>query len=99
MLDEINLQTIKLMKMFTLTFVYNGTAYSALVHEKYLTDGKQYRITVMNGDLEQLLFGNNILIEKDGKLCPVNDAKEENKNLIKQIINSLNKSLLSSAVY
>ena len=52
------------MKMFTIPFEYNGKQFSALVHEKHLQDGKQYRVTIMNGELEQLLYGNNILIKK-----------------------------------
>jgi hypothetical protein len=85
--------------MFTLPFKYNGSNYSALVHEKYLVNGKQYRITVMNGDLEKLMFGNNILIEKDGIICPGNAPNPDNEELISQIINSLTDCLVCSAVY
>lgn len=43
----------------------------------------------MNGELEKLLFGNNILIERSGKiLCP-NPPRAENETLVKQIIQSL----------
>ena len=75
--------------MITLSFNYNGNKYSALILEKFLEDRKEYRVTIMNGDLEKLLFGNNILIERAGKiLCP-NPPRPENETLVKQIIQSL----------
>jgi hypothetical protein len=85
--------------MFTLPFEYNGSNYSALVHEKYLANGKQYRITIMNGELEQLLFGNHILIEKDGLICPGTTPKPENEKLILQLIHNLKECMDCSAVY
>jgi hypothetical protein len=85
--------------MFTLPFVYNGKKYAALVDETFLNVGKEYRLTIMNGELEALLYGNHILVEKDNKICCYNSPKEENEQLVLQLINSLNDYLISSAVF
>jgi len=75
--------------MITLSFQYNGNNYSALVIEKFLDNRKEYRVTVMNGELEKLLFGNHILVERSGNiLCP-NSPKPENETLVTQIIHAL----------
>lgn len=85
--------------MFTISFNYDGNTYSALVHEKYSLNAKQYRITIMNGELEQLLFGNHILIEKDGNICPCKPPNSENAKLISEVIKSLNEYLVYSAIF
>ena len=85
--------------MFTLPFEYNGKNYSALVQEKFLENGKEYRLTIMNGELESLLFGNHILVERNGTLSCCTEARQENEQLVLQLINSLNEYLVYSAVY
>jgi hypothetical protein len=69
------------MNMDTITsveFVYKSDIYYALIRTKNRGDKKHHFITIMNGNLERLLYGNHIVIEEDGVLQserPVNDEE------------------------
>lgn len=55
--------------MFSIRFNYRKSAYEALIRVvKEKGNKKEYRITVMNGELEMLLYGHHMLKEEDGKL-------------------------------
>jgi hypothetical protein len=55
--------------MFSISFNYRESQYEALIRVVKEKDNKrQYRITVMNGELEVLLYGHHLLMENDGKL-------------------------------
>jgi hypothetical protein len=55
--------------MFSITFNYRKSQYEALVRVVKQKDNfKKYRITIMNGELEVLLFGHHFFSEEDGKL-------------------------------
>ncbi|PZR24000.1 MAG: hypothetical protein DI535_22930 [Citrobacter freundii] len=55
--------------MFSIRFNYRKSAYEALIRVvKDKGSRKEYRITVMNGELEMLLYGHHVLTEEDGKL-------------------------------
>lgn len=55
--------------MFSVTFNYRKSQYEALIRVvKQKENRKQYRITVMNGELEVLLYGHHFFNEEDGKL-------------------------------
>lgn len=51
--------------MFVFSFHYNNSSYKAIANLWKNRNG-YYRITVMNGDLERLLFGNNIVSLHEG---------------------------------
>lgn len=51
--------------MFVFSFHYNNSTYKAIAN-KWKESNGYYRITVMNGDLERLLFGNNIVSPEEG---------------------------------
>lgn len=51
--------------MFVFNFHYNNNSYKAIANIWKSSNG-YYRITVMNGDLERLLFGNNIVSPDEG---------------------------------
>lgn len=54
--------------MFSIRFNYRKSAYEALIRVvKEKDNKKEYRITVMNGELEMLLYGHHMLKEEDGK--------------------------------
>jgi len=56
-------------KMFSISFNYRKSQYEALIRViKEKDDRREYRITVMNGELEVLLFGHHMLIEENGRL-------------------------------
>lgn len=86
------------MKIATLTFEYNGTNYAALVNEKPLESGKEYRVTVMNGELEKLLYGDHVITEKNGTLKCVDDCPQEKKQLLHEIRKVLTNYLLQQAL-
>lgn len=50
----------------SLPFKYNERSYTALITIKKASDHTEYRVTVMNGELEKLLFGHHIIIGKNG---------------------------------
>ena len=83
--------------MFTISFNYNGSEYNALVNEKD-PGNKQYRITIMNGDLEKLLFGNNVIIIDDMETQESKTAGDEKDKLLSQIRNSLIKYLHTAVI-
>jgi hypothetical protein len=85
-------------EMFTLPFEYNSKKYSALVHVKASKIGKEYRLTIMDGDLESLLYGNHVLTERDGVLFPLHTPNAQNEQLVTELINSLSQYLLYTAV-
>lgn len=49
------------MDILSLEFEYKSNLYRALVRTKILPQEKQYHITVMNGDLEKMLYGHHII--------------------------------------
>jgi len=55
-------------EFLSVSFQFEGTEHSSLIRKKRNTNHTEYSITVMNGELEKLLYGNHILKEKDGIL-------------------------------
>lgn len=49
------------MEMMSLEFTYRSKTYYALIRTKIVQEEKQYCITVMNGELERLLYGHHII--------------------------------------
>ena len=59
-------------RMLALAFVHQQKEYSALVRVKEYTPNIILRVTIMNGNLEQLLFGYNLFQYKNKEVIPVN---------------------------
>jgi hypothetical protein len=57
-------------KIISLAFIYKSKVYYALIRTKKCEDKTGYYITIMNGDLEMMLYGNHIILETEGKLEP-----------------------------
>lgn len=55
-------------RMLTVGFDFENTSYCSIVLVKETAGQTEYKITVMNGDLQDLLTGNNVITEKDGLL-------------------------------
>ena len=52
------------MEIMSLEFSYRSKTYYALIRTKIVQQEKQYHITVMNGELERLLYGHHIISPK-----------------------------------
>jgi len=77
-------------KIISLEFIYRSRKYYALIRTKEDAEERLHSITIMNGDLERLLYGNHIIREKDGcfqSVLPV--ANKQIGELKQAIINAL----------
>ncbi len=74
------------MKNFlTVGFEYCEKLYIALIRQKIQSECNEYHITIMNGELEKMLFGNHIIREINGCLqieMTENAQQESLKNVI-----------------
>jgi len=55
-------------KMLSLEFTYRSKTYHALIRTKINEHRLAYYVTIMDGELERLLYGNHILIDDGGLL-------------------------------
>jgi hypothetical protein len=55
-------------KLLTIEFEFLEQFYFSLIRVKQKNGLNEYQITVMNGDLEKLLYGNHIIREMNGHL-------------------------------
>jgi hypothetical protein len=55
--------------IISIEFEYRQKTYYALVRIKDKHTATEYHITIMNGALEQKLYGHHIFIEEDGELA------------------------------
>lgn len=62
--------------MFSIPFEYKNQSYTALVATKENPLSKEYRITIMNGELEQLLYGYHIFSSSNGKIFQENVSED-----------------------
>ncbi|MEO5995554.1 MAG: hypothetical protein ABIN89_02565 [Chitinophagaceae bacterium] len=54
--------------LLTIGFDFKNTFYYSLIRVKEKEPGIDYQVTVMNGNLEKLLYGNHIIKKVDGYL-------------------------------
>ena len=80
--------------IMSLGFEFKGKEYYSLIRVKEKNNKTEYHITVMNGDLERLLYGNHVVKELNGEL-EIENAAENNEQAIlkKQIVEALSKHL------
>jgi len=64
------------MILLTIEFEHKGRPHKAIVRVKVKETNVEYHITIMNGDLERLLYGNHIFVEENGLL--LNDTTPGN---------------------
>jgi len=55
-------------ELLSLAFEYEGAGYHSLIRVKKTEIGKEYHVTVMNGKLERMPYGNHIIHEVNGRL-------------------------------
>lgn len=73
--------------MFSISFNYRESTYEALIRViKEKGDRREYRITVMNGELEVLLFGHHMLVEENGQLNSLTKGLSDEAAELKTII-------------
>src|ERR1700750_675556 len=77
-------------KIVSIEFFYRSKMYYALVRTKPHEGGQMHSITVMNGDLERLLYGHHVIIEKEGSFFSAAETTNKEITELKQcIINAL----------
>jgi hypothetical protein len=82
-------------KLVALPITYNGTEYYSLVSFIKRDNCMQLRVTIMNGDLERLLYGNNVFEYSDGRLiADLDSCKREVATLKRTIANALESYLV-----
>lgn len=78
--------------IISISFNYKGHPYHALVRIKN-NSIREYHITVMNGQLETLLYGNHIFIESNGKFENDNPGNKINDEDILKLREAISKAL------
>ena len=68
--------------MMTIAFTYKNQEYKALVDEKKSASCKQFRITIMNGELETLLYGHNVILYKNNSFQENGLVSDDQANLL-----------------
>jgi hypothetical protein len=67
-------------------FEFEGNHYDSLIRKKQKDNTTEYYVTIMNGELEKLLFGNHIIAEVDGVLQIDNAIPDPKKAALKLAI-------------
>jgi len=86
--------------MISLEFKYRSRKYYALIRSKEDDQMRVHSVTIMNGDLERLLYGNHIILEKEGcfhSALPI--ASKQLGELKQSIINALCRHLQATRRY
>lgn len=83
-------------EFLSVEFEFEGGKYSTLIRKKKKMSGIEYHVTIMNGKLEKLLYGNHIIKQVNGKLS--DDCVSADKKLVqlKQVITRALQNYLSS---
>ena len=78
-------------KLLNIGFEYKGCIHYSLIRVKEKEDWVEYQVTVMDGNLEKLLYGSHIIKEVNGQLemdLPDDNEKRELKTTIAQSLNT-----------
>jgi hypothetical protein len=73
-------------KMISLEFTYRSKTYFALVRTKINEKKISYVVTVMNGDLERLLYGHHKIVDENGVLLSDRDISDGRVMELKECI-------------
>ena len=79
--------------MQEISFVYLGKEYKALIRSRPREGYMQHCITIMNGTLESLLFGQHIFAEKNGELIYSLPGNEIQAGLKEAVANGVRTAL------
>jgi hypothetical protein len=76
--------------IFSIQIQYGGNSHYVLISSRMYNGNLQYRITVMNGELEKLIAGHNTIDVVNGKLVLDHcGGNKEVRDLKKQVVNAL----------
>ncbi len=75
--------------MEILNFSYNNKEYKAIIKKRVFEESIFCKITIMNGDLEKLLFAHNTIQIKKNELCYKSSASVEQLELLEILGNNL----------
>jgi hypothetical protein len=82
------------MKKIYLDFTFNGIRHHAIARVHNIQGAKEYHVTVLNWQLERLLYGNHIISEvNDTLLIDPSDEDTEQGELKLRIASSLSRNL------
>ena len=56
-----------MLKLLSIGFTYMGVQNYSVIRVKEKDDQIEYHVTVLDGTLEKLLYGDHIIVEKEGK--------------------------------
>jgi hypothetical protein len=73
-------------KMISLEFTYRSKTYYALIRTKMNEKKISYVVTVMNGELERLLYGHHKIVDENGVLLSDRDISDGRVMELKECI-------------
>ncbi len=80
-------------RFLILGFEYNDAIDYCLIRYRVKAECNEYVITIMNGELEKLLFGNHVIREKEGSLQLETTENGQQNKLKEQIAKALGELL------
>ena len=84
--SHVTLNFEQMEKMISLEFQYKSKRYYALIRVKNHNEQRIYSITIMDGELERLLYGHHVLIEKNDGLHSITDIDNSEVAALKECI-------------
>jgi hypothetical protein len=76
-------------KLLNIGFEYNGSMHYSLIRVKEKENCTEYQVTVMEGSLERLLYGNHIIKEVNGRIVADDYIENEQTKLKQKIVQAL----------
>jgi hypothetical protein len=64
-------------EFLSVEFEFEGTHYNSLVRKKKLNNSFEYHVTIMDGELEKMLYGNHIIRQVNGTLLDECDSADK----------------------
>lgn len=74
------------MKKIKIDFDFKGAHYEAIIRVRQKPEGREFHITVLDWELERLLYGNHIIKEVDGSLQANVLLEKEGQTELKLVI-------------
>ena len=70
-------------------FTYKSNEYQAIIKQEKINNSLHIKFTIMNGDLEALIHGNNKLIFEDGQFSFNEEATVEQQQVLCGVCRSI----------
>lgn len=86
-------------KIISLPFEFRGQEYYTLIRARSTPECTKFKVTIMNGALEQAMHGDNIMEYRDGEVfCSMNEDENEAAALKRTVVNMLKEYLVSHPI-